>query len=226
MRGSGGGSGDTMAIPAKMAAMNENEQRALVKQAADGDPDALQRLIVCYHDPLRSAIERQTEPNVRRHIEPDDVLQDAYAAAFKAIAGCRFDGPPQFYKWLEKIAVNTLKNRQRALKRQKRDIAREQCGSQSPRTSYPVLLERLSAPDGTPSRLAVRSEAVAAVLSSLARLTDDQRDVIRLRFLEEKPVAEVAEQLGKTNAAIHSLCLRALRALRQHLGSISDFLTR
>ncbi len=206
--------------------MNEGEQRALIRQAAGGDPDALQTLIVCHHGTLRVRLEREIEPGARRYVEPDDVLQDAYAAAFKSIAGCRFDDPPQFYRWLERIVLNGLKNRWRDLRRQKRDIAREVHGSVAPRASYPALLERVTAHDGTPSRLAARSEAVAAMLSSLARLTDDQRDVVRLRFLEEMPVAEVADRLGKTDAAIHSLSMRALRALQQHLGAVSDFLTR
>ena len=94
------------------------------------------------------------------------------------------------------------------------------------RTSYPDLVDRVAAADGTPSRLVSRDEAVAAIVSSLARLTADQREVMRLRFLEGKSVADVATRLGKTETAVHSLCLRALKALRKLMGSISRYLTR
>jgi len=206
--------------------MDDCEQRALIGQVVGGNRDALQNLIVWHDGSLRAKLEREIEPGARRYLEPDDVLQDAYAAAFKSIGGCHFADPAQFYKWLEKIALNSLKNRRRDLRRQKRDIAREVHGSAAPRTSYPALLDRVSAHDGTPSRLAARREAVAAMLSSLARLTDDQRDVVRMRFLEELAVAEVADRLGKTEAAIHALSMRALRALQLYLGAVSDFLTR
>ena len=66
---------------------------------------------------------------------------------------------------------------------------------------------------------------MAAVLSSLARLTEDQRDVVRLRFLEGKPVAEIAIRLGKTEAAVHMLSHRGLKALRELMTSLSDYIS-
>jgi RNA polymerase sigma-70 factor (ECF subfamily) len=205
--------------------VNDHNDQTLIKLAAAGDRDALQRLIVEYHDCLHGIVAQKIDARWRRHLDPDDILQDAYAAAFKRIKGCRFDGPAAFYKWLETIAVNELKQRQRALKSAKRDVAREVHAGPKPRTSYPDLLERLTAPGGTPSRFVRRKEARAALLTSLARLSDDQRDVIRLRFLEGKPVVEVAAALGKTEASVHALCRRGIHSLRESLVSISRFLT-
>ena len=205
--------------------MNEQERSVQVELAARGDQDALQRLIVLYHAQLSGILHDRITAAEQRHIDPDDVLQDAYAAAFRAITDCRFDGPGAFYKWLETIALNVLKNRQRDLRAQKRDAAREIHGSLDTTTSCPDLVHRLAAPESTPSRHVRREEAVGAVLSSMARLPDDQRDVIRLRFLEDRPVAEVAARLGKTEAAVHGLCRRGIRALRQSMVSISRFLT-
>ncbi len=197
-----------------------------VNLAVAGDRDALQRLIVEYHDLLHFAVEAKMDAATRRRIDPDDVLQDAYASVFKTISKGRFDGAGAFYKWLETIALNGLRNRRRDLKTQKRDVAREIHGSTEATTSYPDLIHRIAASDTSPSRHVARNEATAAVLSSLARLSDDQRDVIRLRFLESRPVAEVASRLGKTEAAVHGLCRRGIRALRESLVSISRFLTR
>ena len=64
------------------------------------------------------------------------------------------------------------------------------------------------------------------MLASLARLTDDQHDVIRLRFLEGLPVAEVASRLDTTEDAVYALCRRGLIALRESLGSLSRYLSR
>ncbi len=86
--------------------------------------------------------------------------------------------------------------------------------------------ERAWAGDTTPSGLVARNEASAAVLSSLARLPEDQREAIRLRFLEDMPVGDVARCLGKTDAAIHGLCRRGLRGLREFLVSMSRYLTK
>ena len=93
-------------------------------------------------------------------------------------------------------------------------------GSSDAATSYPQLIERLTRSQSTPSRHLARAEAIAAVMSSLARLTDEQRDVVRLRFLESRSVAEVAAKLGKSEAAIHMACHRGLKALRELMESV------
>lgn len=223
-----------------------------------GDADALQRLIVHYHAPLHRAVDRRIEPDLRRRLDADDVLQQAYVNAVKALpdpnrdrkraasqnrdrkraanpnrdrqraeaSALRFDGPAGFYKWLEAIAVSRLKDQQRALRRQKRDIAREARDPREAAASYPDLVERLAGAEPTPSRRVARDEAVAAVMSCLARLSDDQRAVVRLRFLEGRPVADVAAELGKSEPAIHMLCHRGLKSLRELMVSISRYLTR
>ncbi len=209
-----------------MIPMNEQDRVTQIELARQGDADALQRLIVQYHASLHAAVERATEPSMARRIDPDDVLQEAYISALHSVRRCRFDSPGGFYKWLEKIAVNALKDHKRALRRQRRNVEREIHQAVDARTSYPDLVQRLAASDTTPSRHFARSEAVAAVLSSLARLTQDQRNVVRLRFLDGLGVAEVADRLGKSEAAIHMLCHRGLKALRDLLVSISRHLSR
>ncbi|MCP4591078.1 MAG: sigma-70 family RNA polymerase sigma factor [bacterium] len=204
--------------------MDEKQRAAQIELATKGDQGALQRLVVDYHAPLRAFLAGQLDGVWRRRIDPDDVLQDAYVAAFRTVSTCRFDGPPQFYKWMEAIAHNALKNIQRGLKSRKRDIAREIHGAPGSRTSYPDLVGRVAASDSTPSRHVARDEAAAAVLSSLARLSDDQRHVVRMRFLEGRSVTEVATELGKTDAAVHALCRRGLAGLRKSLDSISRYL--
>jgi RNA polymerase sigma-70 factor (ECF subfamily) len=164
--------------------MDESERAVQVRLAAKGDADASQRLIVSYHAPLRRLLEGEIDKRLRRHVDPDDVLQEAYIAAFKAVAACKFDGPGGFYKWLERIALNQLKDAQRNLRRKKRAVVRDRSAPPATATSYPDLIARLSSPDSTPSRHVAKAEATAAVMSSLARLTDDQRRAIRMRFLE------------------------------------------
>ena len=63
------------------------------------------------------------------------------------------------------------------------------------------------------------------MLSSLARLTDDQRHVVQLRYLEGLPVAEIAGRLGRSEDAVHALCRRGLMTLREAMGSVSHYLS-
>ena len=206
--------------------MDESERAAWVARATAGDEDALQRLIVSYHAVLRRVVAVSVDGELRHRVDPDDVLQQAYIAAFQSVTTCRFDGPGGFYKWLEAIALSRLEDQQRALRRQKRDATREADAARETTASYPDLFQRLASPESTPSRVVARDEAVAAVMSSLARLGQEQRAVIHLRFLEGRPVAEVAERLGKSEAAIHMLCHRGLKALRERMVSITRYLSQ
>ena len=208
-----------------MHTMDDQEEVAQVRLAAEGDQGALQRLIVHYHDRLRATVAHQMDTTTRRRFDADDVLQGAYVAVFKTIQGLHFDGPPGFYKWLETTALNELKDHKKALRRQKRDVARELHSSAMAGTSYYNLASQLPCADSTPSRHIAKNEAVAALLSSLARLTDDQREVIRLRFLESRPVPDIAAQLGKTEAAVHMLSHRGLKALEELMGSITHYMS-
>jgi RNA polymerase sigma factor (sigma-70 family) len=63
---------------------------------------------------------------------------------------------------------------------------------------------------------------VAAVLTCLARLPDDQRAVVRLRFLEDVAVGEIAKRLGKNEMAVYQRCHRGLEALRTLLSAVTS----
>jgi len=206
--------------------MDEEKLMSLLVDADRGDADAFQSLVVHYHATLRTTIARRIGAHFQTKIEPDDVLQNAYIAAFEHVGECAFDGPGGFYKWLEKIALNELNQRVRGLNRQMRDVGRE-IGQPAgvANTSYQGLLANISAGDPTPSRQLRHDEAVAALMTSLARLKRDQREAIRRRFLLGRSVKQIAEELGKNDARIYQLCHEGLTALREQIASISRFLS-
>lgn len=247
-------------VPRASAGMNEKQRAELVAAVNAGDADALQGLMVHYHAVLHEVVAGRLPAALRPHVQPEDVLQDAYAAAFEALkqpstvslqpltgsgpvkgqpsasgaespAPCagppRFDHAGHFYKWLEQIALNRLRDIERALRSRKRDVGRRATlGGRDARTSCLNLIERVGATDSTPSQRLAQDEAIAAALSSLARLKPDQRAVVRLRILEDIPVAEIAQRLGKTETAVYTLCHRGLKALRERMASLTRYLTQ
>jgi len=223
------------------------------QRAAAGDADAVQRLIVHCHETLHRVVTQARSPALTSRIDPDDILQQAYIAAFQALctppesnsappdsdatatrdvrsnpgsAPPAFQNTAHFYKWIEAVALHRLRDAERALRRQKRDVAREISPAVSSADSYLNLTQQIAAGDATPSQQLRRAEAVAAVMSSLARLPETQRDVIRWRFLQGVPFAEIAQRLGKSEDAIYMICHRGLKGLRGLLVSITHYLTK
>ncbi len=95
--------------------MADTEWSNELHAVSEGDPDALQRLILCCHVPRRAAVAATLAHDLRHRLDPDDVLQEAYAKAFRALGQptatgtdpppVKFDNLGHFYKWLEGIAL-------------------------------------------------------------------------------------------------------------------------
>ena len=113
-----------------------------------------------------------------------------------------------------------------ALLADKRDVRRQASAWVDKGGSYVDVLDRVSSPLTTPSRAAARSEAVAVLMVRMLQLPEDYRQVIRWRLIDGLEVAEVARRLNRSEAAVHMLCHRALRQLRELMGTASDYLTQ
>ena len=111
-----------------------------------------------------------------------------------------------FRVWLFRIAHNVIANERR------RDRRR-------PVTPLEEAAE-LSAPDDVADTAAAR-EAFSAAWHAVARLPQDRRRAVILRFVDEMSTAEIAAVLGRSEGAVRVLLHRALRSvaddLRGHL---------
>jgi RNA polymerase sigma-70 factor (ECF subfamily) len=71
----------------------------------------------------------------------------------------------------------------------------------------------------TPSDVAVQHEQAAAVERALARLPDEYRTVLQLRYAEGLPFEEVAQRLGRSVNAVRKLWARALERFQEEMGT-------
>lgn len=84
--------------------------------------------------------------------------------------------------------------------------------------------KQVSIDDSVPSNQVEPSEWVGdnlrwqQVQSALQELTDDQREVLALRFGQELAIREVARLLNKSEGAVKQLQVRAITALSERLG--------
>ena len=76
----------------------------LVVRVQQGDKRAFDVLVLKYQHKIVKLISRY----IRDHAECQDVAQEAFIKAYRALAG--FRGDSAFYTWLYRIAINTAKN--------------------------------------------------------------------------------------------------------------------
>ncbi|HPF41587.1 MAG TPA: RNA polymerase sigma factor [Phycisphaerae bacterium] len=199
---------------------SQDARSELLKKIAKGDEGALQTLLQEYHAPVLNRVSVDIEARMQRYVDPEDILQETYITAFRSFRDYQFNAPGAFYRWVERIALARLQDTLRDLQRKKRDVRRNlHPGSairapSADKTSVIDLFGRIHAGHSTPSGQVARLEIQGIVLTAVARLKDDQRRVIRMRFLEDRAVAEIAAATGKSEDAVYATCSRALKALR------------
>lgn len=66
----------------------------------------------------------------------------------------------------------------------------------------------------TPDKLVEQSDLVRELVGGLSQLTEEQREVISLKYFHDYSAAEIAKQIGKSEEAVRQLQCRGLKALR------------
>ena len=69
----------------------------------------------------------------------------------------------------------------------------------------------------------VRQDNIACMQDALANLPEEQREVIRLHYLQDQSILQVAEGMNRTPDAVRGLCYRARKNLRTLMGQSSQY---
>ncbi len=185
---------------ASARAVTAQERRAidaLVAQAQQGSADAFGAL----YDRYQPDILRYLLHHVRDRETAEDLTQHVFLSAWQAIPRYEQRSVP-FSAWLYRMARNRMIDHFRT-RRPTVDIA---------------LLDLPEAPEAEARVLA--AERRGELERALARLSDDHREVLVLRFVLEHSAAEIGAIMGRKEVTVRGLQLRALRALRKELAAL------
>jgi RNA polymerase sigma-70 factor (ECF subfamily) len=171
-----------------------------------------------YRDYLLLLARCQLPARLRAKLDPSDMVQLTFLDAHRDRDQFRGTTSGELAAWLRGILAHRLANAARDFDRDKRDVGRERPLHGSVEESS-ARLEAWLADDRTPPHdRADRNEQLLALAAALARLPDAQREAVELRYLRGLPVKAVAEEMGRTLAAVGGLLHRALVELQQVLG--------
>jgi RNA polymerase sigma-70 factor, ECF subfamily len=155
-------------------------------------------------------------------LDASDVVQQTLLEAHQALESFRGNDTGAQAAWLRQILARNLANAVRDLTRAKRDVRKERALKTDLDASASQLAGWLAAEQSSPSQKMARQERSLQLAEALAQLPESQRDAIVQRHLQGLALAEIAEQLGCTTAAVAGLLQRGLKDLRNSLAEWSE----
>ena len=183
-------------IQGEDARAEDPDEQDLLERASRADPEALGRLYDRYVDRIYNYIYHR----VGQAELAEDLTAQVFARMLEAIRDGRA-WRTSFSGWIYRIAHNLVIDHYR---RRRRATFVELEEAPPIPTAEADPLRRVEA--------RLESERLRA---ALGKLTEEQAEVITLRFLEELSIAEVAAMMDKTEGAIKALQYRAVLALRR-----------
>ncbi|GGY45249.1 RNA polymerase sigma factor [Bacterioplanes sanyensis] len=179
----------------------EQTDKQLVARVQRGDKRAFDLLVMKYQHKILALVGRF----VSDHAEAQDVTQEAFIKAYRALPG--FRGDSQFYTWLYRIAVNTAKNFlvSRGRKTPTQDIELEDA-------SFFADEDRMKEVD-TPDALLQREQLRDVVFTAIAELPEELKVAVTLREMDGLSYEEIAEVMDCPIGTVRSRIFRAREAI-------------
>jgi RNA polymerase sigma-70 factor (ECF subfamily) len=169
---------------------------AAVRQVLKGDRAAFGEIVRATSDRLVRLAARMTG----NMADAEEIVQDAYVKAYRALADGRFDRRSSVETWLYRIVTNGAIDalRERARRPEPRDLGAD------------VAIGDTGGSDAAEARV-----ALVELASWMRDLPPDQRAALVLKALEGLSSAEIAEVTESTEGAVEQRLVRARAALRE-----------
>lgn len=197
--------------------MSDAENTTILRVRA-GDTVALAEFIEQHRRQLLAYIERQLGTALRRKVEAEDIFQEVSADAVRSLATIDLSERDPF-SWLCQIAERRIIDaHRRFFDAQKRDAGREVAAHGGGSSESPGLINMLVASMTSPSQAFSRNVKEMRLNEAVAQLPEEQREVLRLRYVEGWPTKQIAEQLGKSDVSVRVMLTRTVQKLQELLG--------
>lgn len=187
------------------APLAPDADQQLVERVQKGDKRAFDLLVIKYQHKVLAVIGRL----IRDHAEAQDVAQEAFIKAYRALPN--FRGDSAFYTWIYRIAINTAKNY--LVARNRRPPASDLDVDEAEFFSGNDAIHEMN----TPERNLLRDELQSTIEQAFADLPKDLRTAVSLRELEGLSYEEIAEVMECPVGTVRSRIFRAREAIDKRI---------
>ena len=201
-------------MEALKAPLDAVDDAGLVRHVQRGNPAAFEGVMRRYNRRLY----RTARAILKDDGAAEDVLQEAYVAAFRHLG--EFRGDAALGTWLTRIVVNQALQALRKSRRERVVVPFDDVGD--PERTYDVA----DVPSGTPENLMLRAELRRLIESKIDELPESYRTVFVLREVEEMTVEETAAALDIPAPTVRTRLFRAKARLREALAQHMDVATQ
>ncbi len=201
-----------------MSESGSDSMERLIARARERDEAALGELFDANAQRLLESVRAELGEKLRQRLESQDVMQQVYLDVLHDIERFESRGDDAFFQWLRRIAINRICDADRRGFQAAKRRGEVRAADVGPDASVVGLLEAIGGSGPRPSMAAGFGEKVRLLEGALAKLGEDQRQAIELRYLRQLNVAETAARMDRSERAVRSLCVRALIRLRELLG--------
>lgn len=176
---------------------------ALVRRVQQGDKQAYNLLVGKYQQKILRLVSRF----IRDSMECEDVTQEAFIKAYRALPN--FRGDSAFYTWLYRIAVNTAKNYLVSASRRPpaQDLDAQDASNSTAGASFVDL--------NTPESALMNSELITVIRKTIAELPETLREAIVYREFDGLSYEEIAEVMDCPIGTVRSRIFRARETLEE-----------
>jgi len=191
-----------------------DEHRGLVHEASRGSAPALDALFERHLPGLLAFVRARAGPGLLAREESLDLVQSACREMLRDVPTEGYRDEAGFRHWLFLAAERKILDRLRSHGRVKRAGGEALTYSEA----EVGLLGNGYRGIGTPSGEAIAREELELLEAALARLPEEQRQVIVFARVVGMSHAQIAKETGKSQVALRSLLHRALARLSEEMG--------
>jgi len=183
--------------------------------AQSGSTEALGQVLEACRAYLLLIAQQELDPALQAKGGASDLVQQTFLEAHRDFAQFHGTTHDALLAWMRRLLLTNLANFRRDYRRHKRRVSRE--------VGFPGCDSSHGGAGGlpgdtpTPSVVTMRSEQSETIQRALHRLPEDYRQVVQLRYREERSFEEIAEIMQRSQNAVRKLWARAIERLQQEL---------